>query len=389
MKGAAAVSPAMTPEEARDLARLVGRAGTGVAGLVEHTHHGVTERVYGVLNVATGGLARPVHRAHDLITRHTFFWVRHGLGGAAWAAQAIAGRVNREGTCDLHHPRAQLALGILNGVTGDQLARQASSLAISMSLRLDDADIPATPEGLAAAYPGGRDQIVVFVHGLVENERSWRFQSRQRWGEPGSSYATRLAAESDWQPVLVRYNSGRPIEANADALAELLDELVGHWPVPVRRLVVVGHSMGGLIALRAVAHGKPIWTRQVRAVVTIGSPREGAPLERFAASAEQIAERSGHGRWFSGLVGLRSDGIRDLRHPIAHPPLPEWVGEYAVLATLTPDSWHPRVPRIGDGLVPVPAEPSEHTVVLAGLHHLDLLNHPAVDAQLRVWLAAL
>jgi pimeloyl-ACP methyl ester carboxylesterase len=151
-------------------------------------------------------------------------------------------------------------------------------------------------------------------------------------------------------------------------------------------VVIVGHSMGGLVALRALAHGDTAWTRAVRAVITVGSPREGAPLERFAVVAEEVAESSGHGRWFGGLVGMRSDGIRDLRHPIDHPPLPDWVQEYAVLATLTPDSWHPAVPRVGDGLVPVPADPSEHTVVVTGLHHLDLLNHPSVYAQLRAWL---
>ena len=61
----------MTPDEARDLARLGGRAATGVAGLVEHTHHGVTERVYRAVGVLTGGASRPVHVLHDLAARHS------------------------------------------------------------------------------------------------------------------------------------------------------------------------------------------------------------------------------------------------------------------------------------------------------------------------------
>ncbi len=382
----------MTPDEARDLARLGARAAFGVAGLVEHTHHGVTERVYRAVGVLTGGASRPVHVLHDLAARHTFFWVRKGVSAAGRLAAALSPHAARDGQTALAGVRAQLALGIVNGVTGHRLAEDGSSLAIPMSLRLDGQDVAATPEELAAAYgtergaEPGPARVVVFLHGLVETEHAWRFRSRQRWGQAETSYASLLAQETDWRPVQVRYNSGEPIAANAEALGTLLGDLVRGFPGGVGELVVVGHSMGGLVALHALGHGDPAWTRVVRAVVTIGSPREGAPLERFAVLAEEVAEASGSGRWFGGLVGMRSDGIRDLRHPVAHPPLPPWVQEYAVLATLTPDSWHPAVPRVGDGLVPVPADPSEHTVLVAGMHHLDLLNHPAVYAQLRTWL---
>ncbi len=382
----------MTPDEARDLARLGARAAFGATGLVEHTHHGVTERVYRAVGVLTGGASRPVHVLHDLAARHTFFWVRTGVSAAGRLAAALSPHAARDGQTALAGVRAQLALGIVNGVTGHRLAEDGSSLAIPMSLRLDGQDVAATPEELAAAYgtergaEPGPARVVVFLHGLVETEHAWRFRSRQRWGQAETSYASLFAQETDWRPVLVRYNSGEPITANAEAFGALLGDLVREWPGGVGELVVVGHSMGGLVALHALAHGHTAWTRVVRAVVTIGSPREGAPLERFAVLAEEVAEASGSGRWFGGLVGMRSDGIRDLRHPVAHPPLPPWVQEYAVLATLTPDSWHPAVPRVGDGLVPVPADPSEHTVLVAGMHHLDLLNHPAVYAQLRTWL---
>ena len=82
----------MTPDEARDIARLGGRAATGIAGLVEHTHHGITERVYRTVGRLTGGASRPIHVTHDLVARHTFFWVQRGLEAGAWAAQVIAAR---------------------------------------------------------------------------------------------------------------------------------------------------------------------------------------------------------------------------------------------------------------------------------------------------------
>lgn len=376
----------MTPDEAADLARLGARAADGVLNLVEHTHDGVVERVYGMVGAITAGASVPVRLVHGVIARETFGWVRRGLGAGGWAAQALAPRAARRGDTALRGARAELALGVLNGVSGDRLAREGSTLALDMSLRLDGEDVALTPQGLAAAYGRDHDRLVVLLHGLVETEHAWRFRSRQRWGEPGMSYATRLRAETDWMPLLVRYNTGLPIAENAGDLGALLGQVTRQWPVPVRELVLVGHSMGGLVALWALAQGDPLWTGAVRAVVTVGSPREGAPLERFAVVAEEVAESSAAGRWIGGLIGLRSIGIRDLRHPVAHPPLPPWVREYAVHASLTPDSWHARVPRVGDGLVPVPAQRSEDSAVVHGLHHLDLLNHPAVYAHLRRWL---
>lgn len=385
----------MTPDEVRDLARLATSAATGVVDLVEHTHDGVVDRVYGAVGVLTAGASHPVRLVHRAIGRQTFGWVRRGLAAGGWAAQALAPRVAGDdrddgGTTGLAGRRTQLALGILNGVSGDRLAHEGSTLALPLTLRQDGRDIPATRAGLEAAYGDTHDRLVVFLHGLVETEHAWRFRSRQRWGEAGTSYASRLREETDWMPLLVRYNTGLPIEDNAAALGELLTQVMRSWPRPPRELVLVGHSMGGLVALWAIAQGDPDWTGTVRAVVTVGSPREGAPLERFAVVAEELAESSGAGRWLGGLIGLRSNGIRDLRHPVAHPPLPPSVREYAVHASLTPGSWHPRVPRIGDGLVPVPAgaERPEDGIVVPGLHHLDLLNHPTVYAQLREWLDA-
>lgn len=142
----------MTPDEARDIARLGGRAATGIAGLVEHTHHGITERVYRTVGRLTGGASRPIHATHDLVARHTFFWVQRGLEAGAWAAQVIAARAmgeDRGSRSGLDGVRAQLALGIVNGVTGDRLAADASTLAIPMSLRHEGRDVAPTAEGCA------------------------------------------------------------------------------------------------------------------------------------------------------------------------------------------------------------------------------------------------
>ena len=45
----------------------------------------------------------------------------------------------------------------------------------------------------------------------------------------------------------MRANSGLPLAENSVDLAGILTGLVQEWPVPVRRIALVGHSMGGLV----------------------------------------------------------------------------------------------------------------------------------------------
>ena len=310
-----------------------------------------------------------------------------GMDGAGPITEGPVGGPMTEGSgSGLDGVRAQLALGIVNGATGDRLSDDASSLAWGMTVREGGRDVPVTGEGLQVAYGAGRQRIVVFLHGLVETEHAWRYRSQHRWGRPGTSYATLLVDESDWQPVLVRYNTGRSVGDNAAALDALLARLVCAWPGPLTEISLVGHSMGGLVGLGALAAGDPSWTRLVRTVVTLGSPIDGAPLERFAEAVVQGAARRSAWRWLGGLIGIRSVGIRDLHDALDHAPLPPGVRHDVVLASITPDTWPPSAPRVGDGLVPIPKDPRAPTIVLGGMHHLDLLNHPRVYSHLRVCL---
>lgn len=383
----------MRPEEARALARWGGRAASGIAGLVQDTHHGVTDRVFDGLRHVLGAASPGVRRAYDALSAPAFFWVRHGLAAGTLVAEMVAEEVAaRSVTVEdsvLTPLRAQLVQGIANGVVGDRLAADDSCLAVRMALREGGRDIPLTRQDLEATYApvtsSDRRRLVVFLHGLIETELAWGFAAQRRWGAAGTGYPSLLREETDWLPLTIRFNTGLPIADNARSLDALLTDLVAAWPVPVDDLVLVGHSMGGLVALTATADADPSWGSLIRAVVTLGSPRDGAPLERFAATAEELARRSGVGRWLGGLIGIRSGGIRDLHGPL-QARLPSGVGDHSVVASLTPQGWHPTVPLLGDGLVPLPVQ--GEPLVLSGVHHLDLLNHPLAYAQLRTWLAA-
>ena len=60
-----------------------------------------------------------------------------------------------------------------------------------------------------------------------------------------------LAAALDYTPLYVRYNTGLHTSQNGRELAAQLEQLVMHWPVPVKEITIIAHSMGGLVTRSA------------------------------------------------------------------------------------------------------------------------------------------
>jgi triacylglycerol lipase len=144
------------------------------------------------------------------------------------------------------------ARAVLNGLFGDVLVEQASSLAIPLSFRTASGDeLPIDHDGLGRAPPNAGARLCVFVHGLMASESVWRFA-----GRPEITYGELLARERGVSPVYVRYNTGRHISTNGRELAASLQRLVRGWPVRVREIDLVGHSMGGLVIRSACHYGR-------------------------------------------------------------------------------------------------------------------------------------
>jgi pimeloyl-ACP methyl ester carboxylesterase len=243
------------------------------------------------------------------------------------------------------------------------------------------------------------------------------------WSEPPSrrTSCARSAGSRDLgcTPIEVRCNTGRHISRNGRSLADLLEDLIAAWPVEPEQIALVGHSMGGLVA-RSACHqateGGQAWVRRVRHVVSLGSPHLGAPLARGAHYAAEALHAVPETRPFGRFLRRRSAGIRDLRQgslidrdwehcdpdalraaACAEVPLLPGATHCFVTATLTRDARHPFGRIVGDALV-LPASASgrgrarripfrpEHGLHVGGAHHLALLNHPAVYAQLLAWL---
>jgi pimeloyl-ACP methyl ester carboxylesterase len=300
-------------------------------------------------------------------------------------------------------PGRDVFISIVNGVYGDHLARAGNPLALEMQLHHDGAAIdlanPATDFQARRSVPTGR--LLVLAHGLC--------MSVQQWSHEGYGHGAALAEELGWTPLYLRYNSGLHVGENGRLLAERLEVLVRHWPLPVKELAIIGHSMGGLVARSACLAGEELrhgWRRHLRKLVFLGTPHQGVPLERGGHGLDYLMELSPYSAPFTRPGKTRSAGIQDLRHGTItlgehrFIPLPKGVDCYAIAATMGARQNLLSDRLIGDGLVPLNSAlgkhaqssrslrfPKAHQWVGYQMGHLELLHRPEVYSQLRAWLA--
>ena len=243
------------------------------------------------------------------------------------------------------------ALAVVNGLFGDALAAQGSALAVPLTFRTSSGDeLPLDRAGLRQALPDAGSRLCVSVHGLMSCESVWRF------GPEGVSYGELLARDRDVTPVYVRYNTGRHISTNGRDLAAQLQRLVRAWPVRVREIDLIGHSMGGLVLRSACHYGRHAatvadrvrrrgpWPGKVRRVVLLGVPNRGANLEAIAnlTSAALWSVPTPATRLIGAGLDRRSEGIKDLRWGAVLDE--DWV-ERDPGATERPELHRVRIPR--------------------------------------------
>ncbi len=164
---------------------------------------------------------------------------------------------------------------------------------------------PEQPEALT----GASGKVLLFVHGLCLNDGHWT--------RDGINHGEALAIELGYTPLYLRYNTGLPIAANGRELAAMLETLLHDWPCPVSELAIVGHSMGGLVARSACHHGGQAghdWMAYLNQLVFIGTPHQGAPLERGGNWLDYAMDLSPYTTPFTRFARKRSAGITDLRH---------------------------------------------------------------------------
>jgi len=398
------------------IGELAGETLAAAGGLIQEMHERIAERPFEIL----GPGAAPVRVVHDGITRGVYRGVRLGLRVAPrGAAGLVALRAGDDGPGLEATPAGSVTLAAVNGLFGDHLAERGHRLALGMEVRRGGTAVPVTPEGLASAFPDASSRIAVFVHGLCETDEAWRQLPLGGDRTGRRTYGERLRDELGFTPVHVRYNSGLRISRNGRELAVLLDELVHGWPTSVTELVLVGHSMGGLVARSACHYAEQDarrWTGAVRHVFCLGAPHLGVDLEKGVNVIAWVLGRVPETRGLSSFLNARSVGIKDLRfgacvdedwrdsdpdeflrdrcHEV---PFLPGANYYFVAASVRKG---PLGSLIGDLLVRTPSASGrgngkgrrtpfevDSGLELTGLNHFELLNHPAVYEQIRTWLS--
>ncbi|HEX4856478.1 MAG TPA: alpha/beta hydrolase [Limnobacter sp.] len=400
---------------------FVGDSIAQAASRVHEFHRAISDMPFKAVGAATLNASKPVEIAHNEITDLVYGAVREAgkgvFSGAAWvvrqANQSLASPQVIDQALDGelmdvvdHLPTALIpdaktdrrisaVASAINGVFGDHLAATRNPMQVHMNLYAQGQVLTADPEALKARFPDAQSHLVIFIHGLCCNEDSWQMYYNPM--EPATRpYGDKLEEDFPVTSLYLRYNTGRNIESNARQFKRLLNKLVRNWPVPVKGITLVGHSMGGLVSramVEALTDEDVVLKSAIRDVVCLGSPHAGAPLARLAAAGEQLLGKFELSRPIGKVLGVRSRGIRDLKDGLG--PIQTRGGQevmfHLVGSTIGDHTSSWLNTTVGDGLVTPDSAHADDTgkaqrVIFAQKHHMTLLNDPDVFLELKMVL---
>ncbi|HKK75607.1 MAG TPA: alpha/beta fold hydrolase [Saprospiraceae bacterium] len=387
----------------RGLTRLLKEATLGVTDVVEAMHRRIVHPPF-----------LPSTDIQHLITDIAGFTYKN----IKWSTRLIGGGLDRllgrltplinEGKTSTQRERIR---AVLNGVLGDHLEATDNPLQIKMIVRCESEYLELRQEKRTEISGAVNGKILLMIHGSCMNERQWT--------RKGHNHGLALAQELDKTALFLHYNSGRHISSNGQDLSALLEDLVRHWPVPPEEIVILGHSMGGLVARSAVHYAREEqkdWPRHLKKMVFLGTPHQGALLERSGNYLDVLLDKIHYTRPLARLGKIRSAGVTDLRYGSlldedwqdkdrfdlaaygqSTVPLPREVDCYSIAAVKNKGTKLEMLQ--GDGLVGLKSALGQHkdakrdlqfeernTWIAYGNGHLDLLNDPSVYAKIQSWL---
>jgi pimeloyl-ACP methyl ester carboxylesterase len=309
--------------------------------------------------------------------------------------------------------KKEIILSVLNGVIGDYLEEKENPLKIEMQFRYRLKSILLDRKSLKATYPNVNGKILLMLHGSCMNDIQWTRKEH--------NHGNIIAKELNKTPIYLNYNSGRHISTNGKNLNDGLEELVKNWPVPIEELVIIAHSMGGLVARSALYYGEQEqknWTKDLKKVVFLGTPHHGSHVERKGNYLDIILETIPYVKPFARLGKIRSAGVTDLRYgnlvdedwqgndrferktdQRKHIPLPKQIEFYSIAAVIGKKTTTISTKILGDTLVDVKSALGQHKIPDKSLlfkkenswivyenNHLDLLSNPKIMEKIKEWL---
>lgn len=304
-------------------------------------------------------------------------------------------------------PMMHFIANALNGVLGDHMLQSQNPLALPMVMYDRYGQ-------LQRGELSGR--VVILIHGLCMNHLSWAPGESSGLGEHI------LYHQQQANVLYLNYNTGRRISSNGRSFSNLLEKLISNNP-RITEIDLIGHSMGGLVSRSALFYGKQStckWIDYVENLVCIGSPHQGAVLERLGFMLQEKVGKIPFASVLAQLGNLRSAGIIDLRHGSVRDddwehlearigqmddcrkpaPLPSRIKTYLIAGTLERESSSSKtLEAIGDYLVSVKSAlgdhphpqfrlkvPEDHKAVFYGLNHMEIQYHPKVREQIIAWV---
>ncbi len=381
-----------TIDDLRAASRLAIEATRGVTAVVEEMHR--------TIGSGPAILGRPLAEPARLLLGPIYAQIRGTMGLVGAGLDVALAKLTPLVNQGLPGFEREAVVAALNGVLGDYLQESGNPLAIEMRIRHQGRPLELGSAELLADLPQAGSRLLVLVHGSSVSD--------MQWTRLGHEHGAALARDLGYTPVYLHYNSGLHISTNGRAFAELLEQLVSAWPVPLEELAILGHSMGGLVARSACHHGEQAryrWRKTLRTLICLGTPHHGSPWERIGNRVDRFLGISPYSAPLARLGKIRSAGVTDLRHGNV---LDEhWQGidrfaharDFRTRLSLPSGVKCCAIAAAGDGLVPVDSALGRHEnpeLMLSfleehqwtghGMRHLDLLSHADVYAVIRKWL---
>jgi pimeloyl-ACP methyl ester carboxylesterase len=394
-----------TGSNLQGVSRLITDATIGITDLVEAMHNRIvhppflpsTPIQHLITNIAG-------------VTYKSIRWSTRLIGGGVDNALGLFASVS--GKIKTTNEKEAIS-AVLNGVIGDYLEKTKNPLEINMQFRHQGKAIALDIASLEKTQPTPNGKILLMIHGSCMNDIQWTRKEH--------NHGTALAKEFNKTPIYLHYNSGLHISTNGKSFTELLEKLVSNWPVPVEELVIIAHSMGGLVSRSAFHYGQQqqnSWTKHLKKIIFLGTPHHGAPMEQAGNYVDVILEAAPYAKPFARLGKIRSAGVTDLRYgnlldedwensdrfkmngdQRQNIALPKQVECYAIAGVIGKAIKSKTRQLLGDNMVGVKSALGQHrdstknlnfkkanTWIASESNHIDLLSNPKVYNKIKTWM---